>query len=317
MILAVDDHVELWGSPDLKSWRKLSDFGKEYGAHGGVWECPDLFLSKIEGDNKSKWVMLVSLNPGGPNGGSSTQYFVGDFDGTTFKPDADKKTTTWLDYGPDNYAGVTWFNAPEDRKIFLGWMSNWAYAQDVPTSAWRSANTIPRDLILSKIGERLLVKSRVSPEVLTNFSKNKSFGNIEINNQIDFGNKEIDFSKSVISGSIEPKDFVMEFYNEAAQKLTLSFDEKNNQFLINRGAVGKTDFSKNFITDLKAPRLSNQGIINFKIVVDVSSIEVFFDEGLTVMTSLYFPDQPLTGMRIKSTQPLKAFVEVNQLNSIW
>ncbi|HTJ52695.1 MAG TPA: glycoside hydrolase family 32 protein, partial [Cyclobacteriaceae bacterium] len=141
VILAVHDHIELYSSDDLKTWHKLSEFGKTYGTHGGVWECPDLFQVKVEKENSKKWVMLVSVNPGGPNGGSGTQYFTGDFDGVKFVADENKKTIKWLDYGPDDYAGVTWSNTPGERKLFLGWMSNWAYAQQVPTSPWRSAMT--------------------------------------------------------------------------------------------------------------------------------------------------------------------------------
>ena len=155
MILVAGDHAELYGSLDLKSWNKLSDFGKEYGAHGGVWECPDLFELTVEGESTSKWVMIININPGAPNGGSGTQYFVGDFDGKKFTCDTEKTKTSWIDYGPDNYAGITWANAPDDKKILIGWMSNWAYAQVVPTSPWRSATTIPRELSLVRINNSL------------------------------------------------------------------------------------------------------------------------------------------------------------------
>ena len=127
MILAAHDRVMIYSSPDLKSWSFESQFGEKAGAHGGVWECPDLFPLKISGQHQIKWVMLVSINPGGPNGGSATQYFTGEFDGHNFVPDnTDEK---WIDWGPDNYAGSTWSEIPltDGRRIFLGWMSNWQY----------------------------------------------------------------------------------------------------------------------------------------------------------------------------------------------
>ena len=128
MTLATLDHITFYSSPDLKNWKEESEFGKEVGAHGGVWECPDLF--SLNYGSKKLWVLIVNLNPGGPNGGSATQYFVGDFDGHQFKPfDND---TRWLDYGPDEYAGVLYSNTGNRRK-FLGWMSNWLYGQQVPT----------------------------------------------------------------------------------------------------------------------------------------------------------------------------------------
>ncbi|HZH37827.1 MAG TPA: glycoside hydrolase family 32 protein, partial [Flavisolibacter sp.] len=141
MTLATLDRVTFYSSSNLKDWLKESEFGKELGAHGGVWECPDLF--PLEYNGEQVWVLLVSINPGGPNGGSATQYFTGRFDGKTFTPL--QTDTQWIDYGPDNYAGITWSNTGK-RKIFLGWMSNWQYAAAVPTQTWRSAMTIPRDL---------------------------------------------------------------------------------------------------------------------------------------------------------------------------
>ena len=146
MTLATKDRITFYSSPNLKDWKKESDFGEKVGAHGGVWECPDLIPFEVDG--KKAWALLVSINPGGPNGGSATQYFVGDFDGSIFTPFS--TDTKWIDYGTDNYAGVTWSNSG-NRKIFLGWMSNWQYANVVPTKAWRSAMTVPRELTLKKV----------------------------------------------------------------------------------------------------------------------------------------------------------------------
>ncbi|MEB0249531.1 glycoside hydrolase family 32 protein, partial [Mucilaginibacter sp. 5B2] len=143
MSLATKDRITFYSSPNLKDWTKESDFGQMLGAHGGVWECPDLFPLKLNG--KEYWVLLVSINPGGPNKGSATQYFVGHFDGKTFTPSSNQ--TKWIDYGPDDYAGVTFGNTGS-RKVFLGWMGNWLYANQVPTVKWRNAMTIPRELSL-------------------------------------------------------------------------------------------------------------------------------------------------------------------------
>jgi fructan beta-fructosidase len=319
MILAVKDHIEFWGSPDLKSWRKLSDFGFNYGAHGGVWECPDMFELNIDAASGSKWVMLVSLNPGGPNGGSGTQYFVGDFDGTTFRPETAPDTTAWLDYGPDNYAGVTWSNAPENRKIFLGWMSNWDYAQDVPTSPWRSAMTIPRELVLTKAGDDFAVKSIVVPEIEGVVSESQTIRELTVEgsrNLDDAGS--FDFSKSMLSFSSEAKDFTVEFSNKQGQRVIVGFDKTRNRYFIDRSRSGKIDFSRNFRSELFAPRISSDPRINLTIVADVSSLEVFFDDGLTVMTSVFFPDEPLSTLQIKSLQLNKIEnLTMKQLGSVW
>ena len=99
---------------------------------------------------KTVWVLVVNVNPGGPNKGSATQYFTGTFDGHVFTPGS--TATKWIDYGPDEYAGITWSNTG-DRRIFLGWMSNWLYANLVPTVKWRNAMTIPRELKLVHAGQ--------------------------------------------------------------------------------------------------------------------------------------------------------------------
>jgi len=146
MALVAGNHVKFYRSQNLKDWGNISDFGIDQGAHGGVWECPDLFPLKVEGSDKEKWVLIISIGNGGPNGGSGTQYFVGDFDGTTFT--SDQKEYKWLDWGTDNYAGVTYNQVPNGDRIFIGWMSNWQYALTTPTSNWRSAMTLPRKLTL-------------------------------------------------------------------------------------------------------------------------------------------------------------------------
>jgi len=136
--------IAFFQSDDLKSWEHLSDFGP-LGATGGCWECPDL-IPLTTPDGETKWVLLVSLNPGGIAGGSGTQYFIGDWDGKSFT--TDQKSTKWIDYGRDNYAGVTFSNAPDNRKIFLAWMSNWDYAAKLPSPIWRGSMTAPRELTL-------------------------------------------------------------------------------------------------------------------------------------------------------------------------
>src|SRR4051812_11953788 len=175
MTLATKDRVTFYSSKNLKEWKKESEFGENIGAHGGVWECPDLFSLNYRG--KKVWVLFVSINPGGPNGGSATQYFTGRFDGKTFTPF--QTDTRWIDYGPDDYAGVTWSNTG-DRKIFLGWMSNWQYANVVPTERWRSAMTVPRELSLQKIGDKYYIQSTPVKELNAISESPKTTQNISV-----------------------------------------------------------------------------------------------------------------------------------------
>jgi fructan beta-fructosidase len=284
MTLAVQDHIAFYSSKDLKNWSPESEFGKAVGEHGGVWECPDLFT--LDTDGKKVWVLLVSINPGGPNGGSATQYFTGDFDGKTFTPF--DSVTRWIDYGPDNYAGVTWCNTG-DRKIFLGWMSNWDYARQVPTEKWRSAMTLPRDLTLKKTGHGYLISSIPVPELKTL--------EIEPAKEVPDGFESFDtmegidtrkpFRTSFIAK--EAEDFSFELSNENGEKVIIGFDKKSNEYYIDRRISGNMDFSKLFPGKHTAPRLSDDSKQSITIIVDASSVELFADNGITVMTSLFFP----------------------------
>ena len=318
MILAVKDHVELWGSENLKEWSKLSDFGSEYGAHGGVWECPDLFPLNVEGESTPKWVMIVSLNPGGPNGGSATQYFVGDFDGTTFTPDTDKSSIKWIDYGPDNYAGVTWSDSPGDRKIFLGWMSNWAYAQELPTRTWRGATTLPRDVALTRVNNDLFVKSSVADELAVIGAEKEELGALRVDKTLAFSGHGFEpANQFILRGTFEVKDFAVEVSNSSDQKIRVGFDSEARRFFIDRSKSGNVTFSKHFPTEIFAQRLTSDEKIEMTMVVDVSSVEVFFDDGLSAMTSLFFPDEPLSKVRIHGTNTMLTDVSLQNLRSIW
>jgi fructan beta-fructosidase len=318
MTLAVKDHVELWGSADLKSWSKLSDFGIDYGGHGGVWECPDLFEAPVEGTQEKKWVMLVSINPGGPNGGSATQYFIGDFDGKTFTTNAEKSQSIWIDYGPDNYAGVTFSNIADGRKIFLGWMSNWAYAEAVPTDPWRSANTIPRDVTLTNVNGKLYVKSLPSQELQGIVKTSRNFGDADIKDSLVIASEQLDPALSVVSATFEAKDFAFVLSNSSGEEVSVGYEKLTNRFYLDRGKTGKTNFSKNYNALAYAPRFAKSDSITVTMVTDVSSVEVFFDDGISVLTGLYFTNEKLTTLTIKTSSPVKVRnIKGTPLKSVW
>jgi fructan beta-fructosidase len=317
MTLAVKDHIEFWGSPDLKAWTKLSEFGKDVGAHGGVWECPDLFEARVEGEDTTRWLLFVSINPGGPNGGSATQYFTGVFDGTRFTPD-DARTTQWLDYGPDNYAGVTWSGAPDNRKIFLGWMSNWAYAEVVPTEKWRSAMTLPRDISLKRSGKNLYARSTLSPEVLTIATEKIRLQDVIVRDSVLLTGDNIpDASQLLLQGVASADSFSIVLYNDIGQELVIGFDGDRKEFYVDRGRSGRNDFSEKFTSKAVAPRIAAGDKIPFKVVTDVSSVEVFFDDGLSVMTSIHFPDQRFSKLKFRGNDVRLESLEVRKLSSIW
>ncbi len=302
MVFAAQNHVKFWASSDLKHWKHLSDFGREYGAHGGVWECPDLFPIKVEGSQETKWALLVSINPGAPNGGSGTQYFVGAFDGQRFVPDTDFIKSTqngqavWLDYGRDNYAGVSWSDIPpsDGRRLFMGWMSNWDYAQVVPTSVWRSAMTLPRALTLHQtpVGYRLF--SQPAQELAILRGKNHTLSGQELS-----GEKAIELKSSCYEIILEAEmargenpDFGIEWRNEQGEYFRMGYDAKNKQYYSDRTKAGKHGFSDKFAPSIhKAPRISTGNTIKMHIFLDLASAELFADEGASCLTDIFFPTQ--------------------------
>ena len=157
--------IAFFKSKDLKSWQHLSEFGP-LGAVSGIWECPDLFMLTTP-NGQSKWVLIVSLNPGGITGGSGTQYFIGDWDGQKFT--TEQSETKWIDYGRDNYAGVTFNNTPDARRIFIGWMCNWDYAAKLPSPIWRTSMTTPRELAITEVGKELLLTTHPITELVAPF----------------------------------------------------------------------------------------------------------------------------------------------------
>jgi len=271
MSLATLDRITFYSSPNLKDWTKESEFGSDLGAHGGVWECPDLFPLKY--NNEEVWVLLVSINPGGPNGGSATQYFTGKFDGKTFAPF--HTDIRWIDHGPDNYAGVTWSNTG-DRTIFIGWMSNWQYGMMVPTKTWRSAMTVPRDLSLEKIGDKYYLRSMPVPELDT-----------LVQNSDDFQSPCI---LKLKTDSIN--NFSVVLSNDKGEKLTIGYNKDSNYYYIDRSASGDISFEAGFGKMHTAPRLSTARSADITLIIDHASVEMFADGGLTVMTEIFFPSKP-------------------------
>jgi fructan beta-fructosidase len=233
-------------------------------------------------------VLLVSINPGGPNGGSATQYFTGQFDGKTFTPF--QTDIRWIDYGPDDYAGVTWSNTGQ-RRIFLGWMSNWQYATVVPTTAWRSAMTVPRDLSLEKIGDKYFLASRPVPELSAITGSIKEFGdtmNLE-------GPARIDLKFDTVN-SCE-----IELSNDSNDQVIIGYDKLSNNYFIDRTKSGHIDFEKGFAGRHTAPRISVAPAMDLTLIIDNASVELFADNGLTVMTEIFFPKTVYKKVQVRSS----------------
>ena len=276
LIVGTGQKMNFYSSKDLKSWKFESSFGESYGCHKGVWECPDL----LKMDN-GKWVLVCNINPGGPYGGSATQYFVGQWDGHQFTCESKPEVTKWMDYGKDHYATVTFSSAPNGRHVALAWMSNWQYAAVVPTLQYRSANSIPRDLSLFTDGDEDYVSVKPSPEVVKAFNKPAAglceACMVEVNR--------------LRSGA------VITLSNDKGEQVVMRYNAQNHTLSVDRTKSGKTDFSEAFACTTTAP---THGKVNRVLIfVDKSSVEVFDGDGKFVLTNLVFPTRPYDKLSVK------------------
>lgn len=298
MILAVGQHMEIYSSVNLKEWKKESEFGAMQGAHGGVWECPDLVEIPVEGTREKKWVLICNLNPGGPFGGSAAQYFVGSFDGKKFVNESPTQTK-WMDWGKDNYATVTWNNAPDGRCIALGWMSNWQYANNVPTRQYRSANTLARDLTLYREGQELYLKSTPSVEVKKARGKKVSIPSFRVSEKHEIVNLFEDnqgaYEVEILIQNAGASKIAFCLLNDKGEKVSMYYDLNRKQFVMDRSESGTVDFSKDFPAVTVAPANVDKEL-TLRLFVDRSSIEAFGEDGKFVMTNLVFPSQPYVKM---------------------
>ena len=281
MIMAEGQHMNIYSSADLKDWKLESQFGAEYGNHGGVWECPDLMKMKVRGTEEYKWMLLCNINPGGPFGGSATQYFVGQFDGHKFTCESAPEVTKWMDYGKDHYATVTFDNAPDGRRVAMAWMSNWQYANQVPTKQFRSANSVPRDLDLYEYEGQTYCGVTPSPELAAARPKKATKTLTEACEMVVSlkGNATITLS------------------NDKGEQVVMTYDEKSRTFAMDRTKSGLCDFSDEFAALTVAP--VHGKLSQLRLFIDRSSIEAFDADGKMAMTNLVFPTRPYNKVTVK------------------
>ena len=288
----------IYSSQDLKNWKKESEFGG-HGNVSAIWECPDLFKLTDPSTGESKWVLLININPGGPAGGSATQYFVGDFDGKTFVCDTEPEVVNWLDYGKDHYATVSWSHAPEGRTMVIAWMSNWQYANQLPTRQFRSANSLARDLTLAKnsdgtyrvcvLPSKEMETMRSAKPATYSFSVGSKGRSVVLPSSLC----EIDMTFTARQGS----RVTLRLSNDLGEHADLVYDGKTYTF--DRAESGLTDFSNDFAVPTVAPAsdLKEQRV---RLIMDVSSIEMFDGNGWWAMTNLVYPETPYNKIEVIS-----------------
>lgn len=313
--------VVIYRSYDLKSWDFLSDFGPA-NADQGEWECPDLFPLAVDGDpDNVKWVLIVNVNPGAVAGGSGGQYFVGKFDGVRFLPDvcslpapagvsalsdsaaaaAALQQCLWLDWGRDCYASVSFSNAPDGRRIIIGWMNNWDYANQLPTAPWRSSMTLAREVRLTAVdGSARLVQLPVLADPCAGkgadtAGEQVNAGTFELRNS-DFrlpdagpGSARV-IEAEILPGSGKHVAFHLFGNDEGCAGTVLSYNTATAQLILDRRQSGNTGFHAKFPSVESAPLVLEDGVLKLQIVVDHCSVEVFAQGGKVVLTDLIFPD---------------------------
>jgi fructan beta-fructosidase len=315
MVLAAYDQVMLYSSADLKKW----DFCSSFGIPGDtrLWECPDLVPVRTRNSDEKKWVLLVSIQNSAPNGGTATAYFVGDFDGRTFK--SDPTFQQWLDYGTDNYAMVTWSNVPDDRILALGWMSNWQYAQQVPTEQWRSAMTLPRELTLHKndggfrlhsapVAELRTLQNSDAPDLATGIRKPGLIYS------------DCTLSRLTLTMPVMPTaDLAIRYSNDDNQELIVGYDRQKNAFYVDRSKAGQHDFSPTFAGRHYSGQLPGSFPFSMEIFLDHASVELFGQQGSTVMTEICFPSKPFSKAELvcHPEDVSKCDMKAWRLNRVW
>ncbi len=309
LILAAGQEMYIYSSPNLKDWTFESSFGKGYGCHGGVWECPDLMKLNVRGTDKQKWLLVCNINPGGPSGGSATQYFVGRFDGHKFVCESQPNVTKWMDYGKDHYAAVTFDNAPDGRHVIMGWMSNWQYAGQVPTMQFRSANTIARDVDLYEYKGSTYVGLKPAKEM--DAARGKEIVKNTSSRMKKFNTA--DGTYEMIVDFISSNKILLTLTNAKGEQVVITCDPVCGKLMMDRIKSGITTFNESFPAVTTAP--TNGPVKQLRIFVDRSSIEIFDGEGHVSMTNLVFPTQPYNIMKIDGGKQCKTSVSIYQLNN--
>ena len=295
--------IEFWTSSDLRSWKYASTFSTDIQrCNGCQWECPDLIELPYEGG--SKWVLIVNVNPGGPTNGSGIMCFIGSFDGTTFTADA-LDYPMWMDFGMDNYAGVTWSNAPQDRKILLGWMNNWLYAGAVPCSPWRSAFTLPRELSLVNVDGKSFSASRVIKEIDQIASEWKEPVGGQLGNPVAYHLQLTLPTDQMVTFALS---------NAKGEKLEFSTNSIYKTLSAKRTSVTGAVPASFSMPSVSGKFRGSASSVTLDIFVDQSSVEVFSADGTMAMTNLVFPTTIYNQIELPASATQ---VRYRTLNSIW
>lgn len=322
MTLAADDHVEFYTSTNLVNWELVFRFGKHHGSHAGVWECPDLFPLTTE-SGQTKWALVISVSTEHSERDESVQYFIGDFDGRRFMPQHHDEL--WIDHGADNYGAVTWDGVPADdgRRIMIGWMSSWRYAKEMPTYPWRGNMTMPREIRLVEGIDGFELAFAPAREVRELRSKSYSVDTAPIDSTgiqelfTSVTGSLLDLDLEFTWGDGEAQSFSVVFSGCSGEEARVHVDVEARLLIVDRMSVGQRVPNPKFANRFEASLRQLDGRFDLRIIKDRASVEVFGDEGRSVISANLFHDTPLDELSIEGTGEIDVGGEVSVLTSIW
>jgi fructan beta-fructosidase len=303
MAVAGGNVILFFSSPDLKTWKPTGGFGFGYGSTQGVWETPDLFELPVDGGPDTRWVLSVGVGNGGPAEGSGTQYFIGDFDGRNFTSENPKEKVLWADFGADFYAAQSWSNEPGSRRLWIGWMNNWRYANHIPTSTWRGALSIPREVGLTRTpdGIRLIQKAIKELEELRANHYQWRDENISSNTDLltNIQGETIEIvAEFQVEQNMDADRLGLRVRVGAGEMTTIGYGAKTQTLFVDRTKSGQSSFDASFASVHIAELKPKEGFIRLHIFVDRSSVEVFANDGIVVFSEQIFPSAQGLGLEI-------------------
>ncbi|GAB3916914.1 glycoside hydrolase family 32 protein [Larkinella terrae] len=322
VVLPTEKKAVFYRSANLKQWEKTGEFASA-DSPGNIWECPALLEMPVAGSKRTKWLLLMSIGAGTPAGGSGMQYYIGDFDGKSFRSDFKQGDVRFVDYGKDYYAAITFNNTP--RKISLGWLNNWQYANDIPTNPFRGAMTLPRDLkiVQSKNGYELRQEAAREIRPLTSDSFQwRGLDTKELNRSIDSnrikGDAYVLTLEAELPGQTATGDLGVKVRKGAGEETIVGYNVARQEVYVDRTHSGQTGFKKEFSGRFSAPLKredSPNGRIKMQIFVDRSSVEVFVNDGQVALTNLIFPKPASQGFEFFG-DGFRA-VTIRNIESVW
>lgn len=309
-----DQGLEFWRSHNLRDWEFVPHIfhAEADRCNQGQYECPDLIPF---GD---KWVLILSTMPGGYINGSGTMYFVGDLTAEGYFVCDEMENGRWLDYGADNYAAVTWNNAPDGRHVAIGWMNNWDYAPACPPSIWKSAFTLPREYSLRDIEGKLVLCSEPVAELET-------IAGDWANLPLPLESEASDLGKGAGEKGLAAyelrcrvsltEDATICLYNAYGERYELRLDSRCRKIISDRSRSGESHFSSLFaVPSMAAPIEGSKDEVELRLIVDQSSVELFADGGATCVTNTVYPRSIYNRI---STSGAISDLRFRPLTSVW